>query len=274
MIRLDSAFEVDPRIAIGPLRIDAVDESQCIIRIMDSLAAGQGGWLITANLDHLRRLVRDPQLACLYRQADLIVADGMPLVWASRLQGTPLPQRVAGSTLVSKLAAIAMFRGFSIYLLGGAPGTADDAAVALRTRYPGLRIAGTDCPPMGFDRNEGQVRQVLRRLREADPDIIYVGLGSPKQERLIARVRDQLPTAWWMGVGISFSFLAGRIRRAPPWMQNHGLEWLHRLAQEPARLSRRYLMDDLPFAVGLLIEAATRRVGAWRLSHRLSAARR
>jgi N-acetylglucosaminyldiphosphoundecaprenol N-acetyl-beta-D-mannosaminyltransferase len=224
-----------------------------------ALARGQGGWLVTANLDILRRHVQDPQARALYDQADVTVADGMPLVWAARLQGEQLPERVAGSSMVGLIAARAAAENRSLYLLGGAPGASAKAASILTERHPGLRIAGTSSPMVGdppTPEQLGPMREELARLR---PDILLVGLGSPKQEKLIQALRDALPSSWMIGVGISFSFIAGDVRRAPRWMQKTGLEWVHRLAQEPRRLAHRYLVEDIPFAFSLFAHAFRRR---------------
>jgi N-acetylglucosaminyldiphosphoundecaprenol N-acetyl-beta-D-mannosaminyltransferase len=123
-----------------------------------------------------------------------------------------------------------------------------------------LKIAGTHCPPPGFEDDEREMGALTDKLRAAQPDIVYVGLGSPKQERLIARLRPLLPQSWWLGVGISFSFLCGQVRRAPPWMQKLGLEWLHRWIQEPGRLGRRYFLEGLPFAARLFTRALVNRL--------------
>ncbi|HEX7008615.1 MAG TPA: WecB/TagA/CpsF family glycosyltransferase [Phycisphaeraceae bacterium] len=249
-----------PRVTLAGVAFDAVTEPQCVGWIMDQLAAGRGGWVITPNLDHLRRAQRDQEFRrWLLEEADLVVADGMPLVWASRLQGTPLPERVAGSSLVSTLAQAAAGAGRSLFLLGGSPGAAQAAAEVLRSRYPGLIIAGTACPPIGFENDPQQMDELRQMLKEAKPDIVYMALGSPKQERLIRLLRGEQPGAWWLGVGISLSFLCGQVRRAPRWMQRVGLEWLHRLVQEPRRLARRYLLDGIPFALYLLGGAALQR---------------
>lgn len=237
----------------------AVSEATCVSYIAEELAARRGGWVVTANLDHLRRLVVDPSYKQLCDGASLIVADGMPIVWAARMQGTALPERVAGSDLISSLSQAVGRQGGSVYLLGGEPGTAERAGEILAQRYPGLQIAGTDCPPMGFEREPGKKQAVVDRVVAARPDVVYVALGSPKQEQLIDELRPLLPGTWWMGVGISFSFLTGDVQRAPRWMRRIGLEWIHRLAQEPRRLARRYLLEDMPFAVRLFGHVLVRR---------------
>jgi exopolysaccharide biosynthesis WecB/TagA/CpsF family protein len=234
------------------VNIHAISERQCIAQILRRSTAGRGGVVVTPNLDHLRRCHKDAEFAQLISQADLVVADGMPLIWASKLQGTPLPGRVAGSDLISSLSASAANSGKPIFLLGGDPGTAELAAGVLKERYPNLQIAGTYCPPIGFEKDADKMRELTGMLVSAKPDIIFVALGSPKQERLIERLRDRLPGTWWLGVGISFSFLCGEVKRAPRWMRGLGLEWVHRLMQEPGRLFKRYVVHGIPFAVRLL----------------------
>jgi len=196
-------------------------------------------------------LSASPQLWESIRRADLLLADGMPIVWASKILGCALPERVAGSSLISSLSEGAAREGRSVYLLGGDPGTAEAAAGELVRRHPALRIAGTDCPPVGFEKDASNVARIAGQVGDARPDIVFVGLGCPKQERLIEQIRSAAPTAWYLGVGISFSYVCGAIRRPPTWMRKSGLEWVFRLAQEPKRLARRYIRNDIPFALRL-----------------------
>ena len=248
-----------PMIQLMGVDFHAVTESQAIAHIVEQLSHGLGGVTITPNLDHLRRCRSDLQFASLVAEAELVVADGMPVIWASRVAGCALPQRVAGSDLILTLSAAAARADRSIFLLGGAPGTAEGAAAVLKTRHPELRIVDTFCPPLGFEQNEQEMAQLVAKLTAARPDIVFVALGSPKQEYLIERIRTTLPRAWWLGVGISFSFLTGQVQRAPRWVQLIGMEWVHRLVQEPQRLFKRYVMQGLPFAASLFANAAQQR---------------
>ncbi|MGY1727510.1 WecB/TagA/CpsF family glycosyltransferase [Geodermatophilus sp. SYSU D01062] len=241
---------------VGGTDIAALTEDAVVRRVLDGWADGEGGWIVTVNVDILRLAARDAEMARLVSGATLAVADGMPLVWASRLAGDPLPARVTGASLVDTLAEAAARAGRSVYLLGGDPGVPEAAAAALAERHPGTEVVGTDSPPYGFDRSEEQVAAVVDRVVAAQPDLVLVGLGFPKQERLIARLRPLLPAAWLLGCGAGIPFAAGQYRRAPGVLQRIGAEWVHRLALEPRRLARRYLVEDLPFALDLLSRAA------------------
>jgi N-acetylglucosaminyldiphosphoundecaprenol N-acetyl-beta-D-mannosaminyltransferase len=241
------------------LPIDRVSESETVERAMVGVRHGEGGWICPTNLDVLRQVVTSPELRSLVEDADLVVADGMPLLWASRLQGAALPERVAGSSLIHTLSHAAARHGASVFLLGGEPGVAERAAARLRADIAGLEVRGTLAPPVGFERDAARVAAIRSELRTARPDIVYVALGFPKQERLIRELRAELPGAWFVSVGASFAFVAGELERAPRWMQRTGLEWLHRLAQEPGRLAARYLVDGIPFLVWVLAASARRR---------------
>ncbi len=238
---------------------DRLTEADLVERVRGDLAAGRGGRIVTPNVDILRQARRDPQAREHVRTAHCVVADGAPLVWASRLRGTALPERVAGANLIWSLSAACAADGRSVYLLGGAPGVADRAAKVLTDRHPGLRVAGTSCPPFGFEHDPAALRQIRTEVARAAPDLVYVGLGFPKQENLIAQLAPELPGSWFVGCGGAIAFAAGEQRRAPRWMQRSGLEWLHRLRCEPARLFRRYLVHDAPFALWLLTTSLLRR---------------
>ncbi|WP_051392801.1 WecB/TagA/CpsF family glycosyltransferase [Glycomyces arizonensis] len=252
-----------PRIRLGGIGIDRVDEQQAVARVLDALESGRGGQIVTPNVDIVAAARRSSELRALIEAADLVVADGAPLVWASRLAGTPLPERVAGSDLVWSLSVAASERGLRIALLGGTPDGAarptERAAAVLEERYPGLKAVGAWCPPMGFEHDDSHWSALVDRLDAAAPDLVYVGLGFPKQEQVMARLGAVAPRAWFLGCGASIDFIAGYRRRAPEWMRRSGTEWLFRLASEPGRLARRYLLDDVPEALRLLAEAARSR---------------
>jgi N-acetylglucosaminyldiphosphoundecaprenol N-acetyl-beta-D-mannosaminyltransferase len=248
-----------PKIELMGLRFSAVTEMETASYVVEQAAAGLGGWVVTPNLDILRQCVQRPDLAAMVKGADLLVADGMPLVWASRIQGTPLPERVAGSNLVSLISSKAAEGGLAVFLLGGVEGAAQGAADSLCRKYPGLRVVGTYSPPFGFEDDDSELQRITQQICRSGPEVVFVGLGFPKQEKLIERLRSVHASAWWLGVGISFSFLSGGVARAPGWMQRCGLEWVHRVLQEPRRLGRRYLIHGIPFAFQLFAGVARRR---------------
>jgi N-acetylglucosaminyldiphosphoundecaprenol N-acetyl-beta-D-mannosaminyltransferase len=233
------------------LPLDGLTLTGAVDYLVGESAAGRGGYVMTPNLDNLYALTRDPDLMDRALSAELRVADGMPLVWASRIKGRPLPGRVAGSDLILALTDRIAGSGNRLFLLGGEPGTADRAADELRQRAPGLTVAGTHCPPFGYEQRSGDLAEIHDRLKAADPEFVYVGLPFPKASALIADLRRTLPRTWFLGLGISFSFVCGDVQRAPGWMQSLGLEWAHRLIQEPRRLARRYLLEGGPFALRL-----------------------
>jgi N-acetylglucosaminyldiphosphoundecaprenol N-acetyl-beta-D-mannosaminyltransferase len=253
---------LNQRVKLAGLDFDALTERQAVQHIIDASLAGEGGWVVTPNVDICRNTGRDPELRSLIQTATLTVADGMPLVWAARLGGHPLPERVAGGSLIFSLSEAAAQHGRSIYLLGGDYEVPYRAAARLRRRYPDLTVVGADAPPFGFDNDTAVLDTIRTRLTAAAPHIVFVGLGFPKQEKLINLFALALPGTWFIGCGAAIPYAAGTLRRAPQWMRRSGLSWLFRLMNEPQRLFRRYLIRDLPYTVRLLLGAALRRRGA------------
>jgi N-acetylglucosaminyldiphosphoundecaprenol N-acetyl-beta-D-mannosaminyltransferase len=247
------------------LPFDRVDEPALVRLFLDRVRDRNGGWIVTPNLDILRQFTRCPDSRRLVLSASHRVADGQPIVWASRLMGRPVPARVPGSDLVLSLPAAAARAGLSVFLLGGNPGVAAAAAARLEARCPGLERVGSYCPPVGFENDTAELAKIKDALRSARPALVLIGLGFPKQERLINLLRSEMSETWFVGVGISLSFLAGDQPRAPAGLQRLGLEWIHRLAYEPRRLFTRYVTHGLPFAFRLL---------AWAVAERLFARQR
>jgi N-acetylglucosaminyldiphosphoundecaprenol N-acetyl-beta-D-mannosaminyltransferase len=248
------------RIGVGDLWFDAFTEDQVVDVVRKAWSSGQGGSIIPVNIDVARAATRDDSLADLVARGSLVVADGMPLVWAAWVKGNKLPERVAGSSLLFPLSAAAASDGKSIYLLGGTEGVPEKASEALLTRFANLRIAGTESPAFGFDKTEEGARQAVAAVVAAAPDLVFVGLGFPRQEHFIERLRQELPNAWCLACGGGIAMAAGVVPRAAPVMQRLGFEWVHRLVLEPRRLVRRYLRDDLPFALALLARSAGQRL--------------
>lgn len=244
---------------LNGIAFDPITEPQAIAHILESIKNGQGGWVATPNVDILRVAAKEPALHRLLASAPLVVADGMPLIWATRLRGDPLPGVVTGSSMIFSVTEAAARHNLSIYLLGGEPGVAAQAGEALRQRYPGLTVAGVDSPDVARDPAPATIDAVRARLAEAAPDIVYVGLGFPKQERIITGVATAVPNAWFIGCGAAIAFAAGSVARAPRWMQRAGLEWTFRLISEPRRLFTRYVVHDMPFAATMLTASVLHR---------------
>ncbi|WP_269748338.1 WecB/TagA/CpsF family glycosyltransferase [Actinoplanes awajinensis] len=362
------SIEAFDRVHLDGTGIDRITEDEVVAVVRDALSRGHGGRIITPNIDILRRAAADPTVRRHLDDADLIVADGMPLIWASRLGGAPLPERVAGSSLIWTLSEGLGRDARSVFVIGGTPAprvitpdgpgrrttaltgpttelpltprttaltgptaetpftprsaaltestaetpfgpltgpTAETpfgprsaaltetpvageraavlgvgaervvaagsvrvrevrasgavrAATRLVAASPGLRIAGTISPPFGFEQDETTYAAFCAQVTAARPDLVFVGLGFPKQEYVIERLRRDLPATWFVGCGAAVNFVAGDVHRAPRWMQRTGLEWAHRLGTEPRRLARRYLRDDAPYALRLLARARRR----------------
>jgi N-acetylglucosaminyldiphosphoundecaprenol N-acetyl-beta-D-mannosaminyltransferase len=222
--------------------MDAVNFGDALSRVTSLIENERGGSVFTPNVDHIVIAERDTKFREAYRSASLCLVDGTPVLWAARLLGTPLPEKISGSDFVLPLARVAGERGWRVYLLGGAPGVAAAAAERLRNLC-GTDVVGYDDAAISLHGSSDEA-EVLERIRTARPHLIFVALGAPKQEFWIQRVRNEIHPAVAVAVGASLDFVAGRDTRAPRWMSNIGLEWLHRLAHNPRRLWRRYLLQD------------------------------
>jgi N-acetylglucosaminyldiphosphoundecaprenol N-acetyl-beta-D-mannosaminyltransferase len=241
-----------PRFRLGQLDIDRVTFAGALEAITALVEARRGGTVFTPNVDHVVMAGKHEGFRRAYAAADLSLADGMPVVWASRALGTPLPAKISGSDLVDPLMALAEAKGFRVYLLGGGDGVAEQAARNLRRKHPQLAIAGTASPRIDMRQPASQRQSIVDEIQKTAPDLILVALGAPKQELWIHEVAEALRPAVLLGVGASIDFLAGTARRAPRWISAAGLEWLYRLVHEPRRLWRRYLVQD-PAFLGILL---------------------
>lgn len=238
------------RVSMFGITLDAVRLDDAVARIYSWRDEPSGGcrYVVTPNVDHVVLLQSNDSLRAAYWDADLVVADGWPLVTASRWLGRPLPERVAGSDLVPALFAAAEARGgLRVYLLGAAPGVAERARERCERTWPAVEIVGTYSPPLGFERDAAENESIVERVNAAAPDVLILGLGAPKQELWIHRHAPRLTARAALCVGATIDFLAGERRRAPRWVQRLGLEWCHRLLSDPRRLARRYARDAWVF---------------------------
>lgn len=240
-------------IAMLGVAFDAVTMDEALARIAEMVASRQPHYVVTPNVDFLVQARRDAELRRILLEAHLVLCDGTPLVWTSRWLGNPLPERVAGADLVPRLIALAAEKNYRLFLLGGSPEANAQAAARLRSQHPSLPLVGHYSPPFR-PLHEMEHDDIARRIRSAQPDILLVSFGCPKQEKWIAMHYRTLGVPVCLGVGAVIDFLAGRVSRAPRWMQRAGAEWLYRLVQEPRRLFRRYAEDLRYFGGAVLMQ--------------------
>ncbi len=225
-------------------RIDNLTMEETLSQIEHLVDARTGGYVVTPNVDHIVQLEKNEKLREAYQKAALVLTDGQPLIWISKLLKCPIKEKISGSDLFPHLCERSAQKGWRVYLLGAAPGVARKAAENLRGRYPGLQIVGTSSPAYGFEKDEQQKQKIWSDIRRARPDILIMAFGTPKQELFLLESRKELEGILAFGLGASLDFMAGTAKRAPLWMQRCGLEWLYRLLREPRRLYRRYLIQD------------------------------
>lgn len=237
-------------IAIFGVRIDNVTTAEAIARIERMVASRRPHYFVTANVDFLVQAREDAELHRILLEADLALCDGTPILWASRILGNPLQERVAGSDLVPLLLRVARQKGYRVFFLGASPQAAAEALANVRRQHPGLRVAGHSPPFGAFQAPDDD--EIERRLAEARPDLLFVALGCPKQEKWIAAHYRALGVPLSGGIGATIDFLSGLRRRAPLWMRRAGLEWAFRLCGEPRRLFGRYWKDFRVFGCELL----------------------
>jgi N-acetylglucosaminyldiphosphoundecaprenol N-acetyl-beta-D-mannosaminyltransferase len=220
------------------------------IAVMDGLIdRGERGYVCAAPVHALMVAQDDPEMLAALRGSTMVVPDGMPVVWAANLLGERLRDRVYGPELMLRYSQHSAARGHRVWLYGGRDqGSLVQLALSLRRQHPGIRVVGGYSPP--FRPLEGDEEEAIaRQINEAQPDVLWVGIGVPKQEKWMARMRDRLDVPVMCGVGAAFDFHAGRVSMAPPWMQERGLEWIYRTMQEPRRLLGRYLTTNPRFVM-------------------------
>lgn len=232
------------RIRFMNTEIDNMTMEETLQAIDVIIQKNKNAYVVTPNVDHIVRLETDKELQDAYVNASLILTDGKPLIWISKLYGTPIKEKISGSDLFPLLCEMASKKGYKMFFLGAAEGVAAKAAENLIKRYRGLQVVGIYSPPYGFENNPEEMTKIKAMIKEASPHILIIGLGAPKQEKFMYNNCEELGVPISFGLGASLDFEAGNIRRAPKWMANHGLEWLFRITQEPKRMVKRYLVDD------------------------------
>jgi N-acetylglucosaminyldiphosphoundecaprenol N-acetyl-beta-D-mannosaminyltransferase len=249
----ESHRESAPPIVILGVPFDNVTTNQTVSAIEEMVDSRRPHYLATANVDFLVQSLRDVELHRILTDAHMVLCDGMPLVWASRLLGNPLPERVAGSDLVPLLIETAVRKQYRLFFLGATEESASKAIANLKAKHPHVVIAGHYSPPMAslFEMDHAEI---CRRIKEAKPDLMFVSFGCPKQEKWISMHYRDLGVPVSVGVGATIDFLAGTVKRAPKWMRGTGLEWTYRLAQEPRRLFKRYMRGLTVFTWAIMLQ--------------------
>lgn len=238
---------VNEQVVLFGLPFDSLTMAETLDAIEDLIAQRKPALVFTPNVQRVVAASRDMSIRRIYREADLLLPDGMPLYWSSRLLRRGLKERVAGSDLIFTFCERAARDGHRVFFLGAAPGVAAQAAENLAVRYRGLPVAGTYSPPFGFEADGQEVHNIFSILETSKPDLLFLALGFPKEENFLWQNRDRLRVPVSIGVGASFDFAAGSAKRAPRWIQRIGLEWLFRLVQNPRRLWKRYLFSNALF---------------------------
>jgi len=227
------------------VRVDALTYADLLARITAFIAEGTPHQIATVNPEFVMEARHNPTFAAVLEQTDLCLADGVGLLWAARRMGCPLPERVTGSDSVPLIAQCAAERGWGLYLLGAGPGVAQHTGEILEERYPGLRVVGA----YAGTPTDADAPEIIARIRETRPDILFVAYGAPRQDLWIGKHREALGVAAMMGVGGSFDFIAGVQKRAPRWVQQVNLEWFYRLVTQPWRWRRQLELPRFAWAV-------------------------
>lgn len=248
------------RVKILDIYLDCASMTEVLERLQRFIEEGTPRQVVTVNVQFLSIARKHPAFAQLVNKTDLVVADGMPLLWVSGFKGAPIASRITGHDLLDQCASLASEHGYSMFLLGGGPGAAEGAVRRLREMHPGLRVKGTYHGHFSDEGKTERQERLAEMIREFRPEFLFVGLGCPKQELWIRRHMYDLGVPVCIGVGGTFDIFTQRLKRAPAWMQRYSLEWLYRLRQEPGRLWKRYILGDVPTTLMAAGEALLQRV--------------
>jgi N-acetylglucosaminyldiphosphoundecaprenol N-acetyl-beta-D-mannosaminyltransferase len=240
-----SALAHDHADVLG-VKVSAVNMDLSVNLAAQWIERGKPGYVCVADVHCVMEAQRDPELLRIFNQAVIITPDGMPLTWIGRLQGFAHMDRVFGPDFMLEMCRLSGERGYRHFLYGGKPGVAEELSDRLQLKFPSLKIVGTLTPPFR-DLTPEEEQEFTRQIAQAHPDIVWVGLGAPKQERFMAQYVHRFNVPLMVGVGAAFDFHTGRISDCPRWIKRAGLQWLHRLMQEPGRLGKRYLVNNPAF---------------------------
>jgi N-acetylglucosaminyldiphosphoundecaprenol N-acetyl-beta-D-mannosaminyltransferase len=249
------AMTIAPPVAnVLGIGVHAVNIPSALAIISSAIERRQKGYVCVTGVHGVMEAQRDPEFRNALASAMLVVPDGMPTVWIGHWQGHNNMRRVFGPELMLEFCRHSVNRGYTHFFYGGQPGVADELASAMNNRISGLKVVGTYTPPFRA-LNDAEQRELKRRFDVANPDVVWVGLSTPKQEKFMANTIAELNCRVMVGVGAAFDFHTGRLKDSPQWMKTAGLQWFHRLCQEPSRLWKRYLINNCSFLARLALQA-------------------
>lgn len=233
--------------------VDNMDMDGAVRMIEGFIAEKKRAYVVPVNVDVIMKIEQDRHLKKVVDEADMVLVDGKPLVWIANLCKKPVKAKVSGSDLVPSLCGMCLQKGYTLFIMGGREGVAERAKARLEKRLPGIQIKGTYAPPLGFEKDQDEIKKANSIISAAHPDLLIVCLGCPKQEKWIYENYQKYDALVSVCAGATVDFLAGDVKRAPKWMSAYGLEWFYRFLQEPRRLFKRYFIDDIKI-LGLVLK--------------------
>lgn len=228
--------------------VNNVDMDETLSSIDKMILSGEKSYIVAINVDVVVKIEADQYLKKITDNADMVLVDGKPLVWISKWHKHPVKAKISGSDLVPLLCEKARDKGYSVFIIGGKDGIADQAKANLEKNLPGINIVGTYAPPFGFEKDKNELEKINTMISNAHPDLLIACFGCPKQEKWIYENYQKYDAKVSVCAGATVDFLAGNVNRAPRWMSEHGLEWFYRFTQEPKRMFKRYFVDDIKVA--------------------------
>ncbi|MGF2082644.1 WecB/TagA/CpsF family glycosyltransferase [Enterococcus casseliflavus] len=237
------------------IEVDNLSMNEAVSEAEKLILSDNFSYIVTPNIDHVVQLEENELLKKSYENSSLVLTDGKPLIWLSKLKGDPIKEKLSGSDFFPKICELSCKKGYRIFLLGAAEGVADIAKKNLEVKYPGLIITGTYSPPYNFENNQNEIKKIIEIINSSDSQILAVGLGAPKQEIFLYEMlmMNELHINLALAIGATIDFEAHKIKRSPKWISDIGFEWLFRVTQDPKRLFKRY-WNDLIRIIPLLIK--------------------